>query len=186
MTFDKIHSFRLVSSKGLGIGLFLAMTLGSFAEGLHLESAGARFGFYQGGADESFHQAEAFLNWNLPFAWELGHSWHLQSRLDASAGWLGDSSANAAIFTAGPSVLLQRNSFPLSLEGGVSPTVLTHTDFPSKDLGFPFQFTSHLGLNFDILSRIRLSYRFQHMSNGGLGPHNPGLNLHLFGLSYLF
>jgi hypothetical protein len=42
------------------------------------------------------------------------------------------------------------------------------------------------GLSFEISSRIRLSYRFQHMSNAGLGLHNPGLNLNMFGISYVF
>lgn len=156
------------------------------AQGFTLESAGARFGFYAGGAGSAFHQGEAFVNWDLPWEWDLGSLWSLQTRLDASLGWLGQAGDNAAIGSVGPSLLLARERFPLSLEGGVSPTILTHSNFPAKDFGIPFQFTSHVGLNLDVTSHFRLSYRFQHMSNGGLDGRNPGLNLHLLGLSYLF
>ena len=55
-----------------------------------------------------FHQAELFGNWNLPWGWDLGKEWHLQSRLDLSAGWLGDRSQNAAIGTLGPTLVLSR------------------------------------------------------------------------------
>jgi hypothetical protein len=63
---------------------------------------------------------------------------------------------------------------------------LSQSDFGAKDFGVPFQFTSHVGLNWDVTSHWRLGYRFQHMSNAGLDAHNPGLNMHMFGLSYLF
>ena len=87
---------------------------------------------------------------------------------------------------AGPTLTLKREKFPLSLELGVSPTVLTRTEFTSKDLGFPFQFTTQVGLNLDLSAHIRLTYRFQHMSNADIAQPNPGLNLHVLGLSYLF
>lgn len=157
-----------------------------FAQDFHIESAGARYGFDPVGSESNFHQAEAFVNFDLPWNWDLGKRWSLQSRLDASAGWLGESGADAFIGTVGPSLSLGKQNFPLSLEGGVSPTILSRKDFPSRDFGTLFQFTSHGGINLDITSHWRLSYRFQHMSNASISRHNPGLNLHMFGLSYLF
>jgi hypothetical protein len=89
--------------------------------------------------------------------------------------------------TLGPSFLLNHGTFPLSLEGGSGPTVIGRHEFVSKDFGEVIQFTSYVGLNLDVAAHIRLSYRFQHMSNAGLtSSHNPGLNMHMFGLSYLF
>jgi hypothetical protein len=41
-------------------------------------------------------------------------------------------------------------------------------------------------LNWDFATHWRLGYRFQHMSNAGLSQPNPGLNMHMFALSYLF
>jgi len=86
------------------------------AEDFRLESVGARGGFSANSGGETFHQAEVFAYWNLPWGWDLGKEWHLQSRLDLSAGWLGDSGDNAAIGSIGPSVVLGRERWPVSLE----------------------------------------------------------------------
>ena len=88
--------------------------------------------------------------------------------------------------TLGPSLVLGRRRLPLSVEGGISPTMLSEYEFASKNLGSIVQFTSHVGLSWEFAPHWRLGYRFQHMSNAGLGSHNPGLNLHVFGLSYVF
>jgi hypothetical protein len=151
-----------------------------------LESAGVRYGFPNDGRSQGFNQAEAFLNSNLPWRWTLGTNWPLQSRLDATAGWLGRYPFNAAVVTLGPSLILRYKDFPLSLEGGASLTGITRDEFGSKDLGTRLQFTSHIGLNWDFAEHLRLGYRFQHMSNAGIREPNPGLNLHAFAVSYLF
>jgi lipid A 3-O-deacylase len=156
------------------------------AEGFHLESVGARGGISANLTGVSFNQAELFANWNLPWAWDLGREWYLQSRLDFSAGWLRDRGDNAAIGTVGPSLVLSRERLPVSLEGGVSPTLLSQYDFESRNFGTYIQFTSHIGLNWDFAAHWRLGYRLQHMSNSGLGSHNRGLNMHLFALGYVF
>jgi hypothetical protein len=164
-------------------------TAEAWAQGFRLESAGARFAFGAEGSDSDFRQAEAFVDWNLPWQWDLGKDWHLQTRLGLSAGalWeIGDSGKDGFVGTAGPILALGNSRFPLSLIGGVSPTVLSRYNFHEKNFGEPVQFTSHIGLAFDIASRVRISYRFQHMSNAGLSSDNPGLNLHMFGLSYIF
>jgi hypothetical protein len=41
-------------------------------------------------------------------------------------------------------------------------------------------------LNWDFAAHWRLSYRFQHMSNAGLSLQNPGLNMNMFSLGYIF
>ena len=158
----------------------------AFAQDFSLESVGARAGFSPTANSRDFHQAEAYLNLNLPWRWNLGKQWTLQSRLDSSAGWLGNPYRDAAVLTLGPSLLLQREDFPLSFEAGSSPTLLSDDDFVTKDFGDLFQFTSHVGFNLDLTRRVRLGYRFQHMSNGGISGNNPGLNLHFFKISYLF
>ncbi len=156
------------------------------AEDFRLESVGVRAGYSPSSSGWGFHQAEAFANLNLPWGWDLGKQWHLQSRLDLSLGWLGDQDNDAFIGTVGPSLVLSRERLPVSLEGGISPTFLSSHEFGSKDFGSDVQFTSHIGLNWDFAEHWRLSGRFQHMSNAGLGSKNPGLNMFLFSLSYLF
>ncbi len=86
----------------------------------------------------------------------------------------------------GPTLVLGRARWPVSVESGFSPTCLSSHVFESKDLGTDIQFTSHVGLNWDFAAHWRLGYRFQHMSNADLARSNPGLNMHLFALSYLF
>ena len=65
-------------------------------------------------------------------------------------------------------------------------TLLSRHDFSERDVGSLVQFTSYIGLNWDLSSRFRIGYRFQHMSNAGLGSPNPGLNLQVLAASYRF
>jgi hypothetical protein len=158
-------------------GCYLLFAGGCFGQGVHLESAGGRFGFYPMDAGRDFHQAEVFVNWDLPWAWDLGSLWRLESRVDVSGGWLGESRVDAAIFTAGPSLVLRRGHLPFTFEAGLSPIILTRSDFRTKDLGTLFQFTSHAGLNLDVGSHVRFSYRFQHMSSAVSRPTEPWTEL---------
>lgn len=150
------------------------------------ESAGGRIGVAANFGAQTFHQAEGFANWNLPWGWDLGSRFRVQSRLDFSAGWLSDSHTDSAVGTLGPSLVLSREQLPITLEVGVSPTLISESKFATKDFGEAFQFTSHIGLNFELPWHLAINYRFQHMSNAGIGNSNPGLNLHVFGLSYVF
>ena len=126
------------------------------------------------------------MDWNLPWAWDLGATWKLQTRLDVAAGWLGEGDLSSAVISVGPILDLGREGFPVHLEGGVSPTGITRSLYATKDFGEPLQFTSHLGLYWDFATHFRAEYRFQHMSNAGFNHHNPGLNLHMLGVSYVF
>ena len=178
-------SQRVIAATWIIAALCLATAVGR-AEDFRLESAGARYGFSSDDRSDDFKQAEAFLNWNLPWRWDLGSDWDLQSRLDLSAGWLGGDGEDGAIGTVGPSLVLARGGWPLSLEGGLSPTLLSRFVFGPRNFGNNLQFTSHVGLNLDLGPHLRLDYRYQHMSNAGLSSPNPGLNLHFFALSYRF
>ena len=151
-----------------------------------MESVGVRGGFQLDKSNRDFTQEEAFGELYLPWGWDLGKEWHLQSRLDLSLGCLNGRGDSAFIGTVGPSLLLNWTRLPLSLEAGVCPTILSSEHFGKEDFGENVQFTSYLGLNWDFAPHWRLSYRFQHMSNADLSRDNPGLNMHLFGLSYCF
>lgn len=96
------------------------------AEAFRLEAAGARGGFSANESGREFSKVEGFISWNLPWSWELGKEWGLQSRLDLSAGWLGNGGRAAAIWSVGPSLVLGRMRLPLTLEGGVHPTGLSY------------------------------------------------------------
>jgi hypothetical protein len=163
----------------------------AFGEGISLDSAGIRFGF-PGGDATGFYQGEAFVDWNLPWKWDLGRDWKLQTRVDLSAGCLGKSNDHAAVGTVGPILALGHGHLPVWLEGGSSPTLISRDSYGqppqsvAKDFGDPFQFTSHIGVYWNVATRVRVGYRFQHMSNAGIASPNPGLNLNFFYASYLF
>ncbi len=151
-----------------------------------LDSAGVRGGSSLNHGGSSYNELQGFMNWNLPWSWDLGKDWHLQSRLDFSAGWLGNRGTDAAIGTVGPSLVLRRERLPLSLEAGTGPTLLSRHVFPADDLGSALQFSTFVGLNWDFAKHWSVGYRFDHISNGGLSSPNPGLRMHLLSLSYRF
>jgi hypothetical protein len=130
--------------------------------------------------------SEAFLDCNLPCSFELHTNYLMRFRLDFSAGWLGRSGDNAATTSAGPTLVFQRRGVPLLLEMGAGSTLITRHDFGNKDLGGPFQFTTHVGVSWQATRHWRFGYRFQHMSNAGLEHPNPGVHLHTFACSYAF
>jgi len=156
------------------------------AEGFSFESAGARFGVGSNESAKDFYEAETFTDINLPWSWSLGRDLRLESRLDIGVGWLDEGGTSAAIVEAGPLLVIIYKQFPLTLAVGSNLTGLSRPKFETKDLGIQFQFTSHIGLNWDFAQHFRLGYRYQHTSNAGLDKINPGLNLHMVGLSYLF
>ena len=180
------RAFRGIGVTTLVLAGLLAGVVASRAEGFSLESVGVRGGFQADHTHRDFGQLEGFGNLNLPWGWNLGREWRVQSRLGLSVGWLGVRREDAVIGTVGPSLILSRARLPLSFDGGVSPTILSKAHFDSEDFGMILQFTSYLGLNWDFAAHWRVGYRFQHMSNGGLATPNPGLNMHMFSVSYVF
>jgi hypothetical protein len=172
-------------NKWLMISLF-AGVVGSHGAELHGVSTGVRAGTSLNRRSESFRQVEATLDFDLPWRWQLGPDFKLQSRLDLSAGWLHGEGKDAAVGTAGPSAILSWRDFPVSLDLGSSPTLISRHRFERRDYGSHFQFTSHAGLNWDVARHFRVGYRYQHMSNAGLGHPNPGVNLHMLAVGYRF
>lgn len=149
-------------------------------------SVGARGGVSFNGNKDRFRQAEIFTDFDIPWKWNFYSDWQFQPRFDLSAGWLEGENTGAFIGTTGPELVLRKGTFPLTLEGGCSPTILSHDTFGQRDFGDRVQFTSHISVNWDITKHIGCGYRFQHMSNAGLAAPNPGLNLQMLYVSYHF
>jgi hypothetical protein len=74
----------------------------------------------------------------------------------------------------------------LEISLGINPTIISKHKFRDEKLGGPIQFTSHVGLNFIFADHVHIGYRLQHMSNGIIYEHNPGLNTHMIELGYRF
>jgi hypothetical protein len=157
----------------------------SGASWLTPETCGFHYGAGANNSASQFNKAEAYLNCNTRWNWELGKEWFCRPQLASTAGWLGDGK-DAAIFSLGPNLVLGRQGLPLSVDGGVSPTMMTRHEFETKDFGMNFAFVTHAGLNLDLSRKVRLGYRYEHMSNAHLGPHNAGLNIMMVALGYRF
>lgn len=199
---------------GAGLIAYLLFLSGARAEGPHFESAGVRNGFSHTGQRYEFRQSEAFVSWTLPWTAAFGDDWSLGTRLQASAGWLSRAETGGFVGTLGPAAVLERRGCPLAVVAGVSPTWISRHTFPhvddervvsedptdyvyypdgSKELrhkyldfGSHFHFTSHIGVRLLLGGHVELGYRFQHMSNAGIGERNPGRNLHMFSISARF
>jgi hypothetical protein len=156
------------------------------AEGFHLEATGLRSGFSASRFKEHFYQVEAFSRLDTPCHLELGRRWRLRTGMEFTAGMLGRDDNRGFIGTFGPVFTLGRESFPFELIGGSSGTYLSRDEFGGIRFGIPFQFTSHIGVNLGLSQHWKASYRFQHMSNASISPHNPGLDLHALSLGYFF
>lgn len=156
------------------------------AQEMPVYSVGVRSGFSSSDYPRPFVQSELFGKWLLPRERRFGSNWSLRPRLEVTAGSLWGHGETGFVGTLGPALVLKSNRFPVAIDAGVRPTVISREVYADRDFGIPFQFTSHGGLEWDANPRWKLSYRFQHMSNAGLGGSNPGLNTHMFGVEFKF
>lgn len=153
---------------------------------LTLDSSGVRGACSNPFNHARFYHVEAYLNWNLPWRWKPGDDWTIQSRLDLTGGWMNGRGEDAVFGSVGPSFELGWKEFPLTLDVGCSPTVLSREQFGHTDFGTVFQFTTHAGLNWKLGSRWTLGCRVEHLSNANIGPSNPGVNFYSLGAGWRF
>lgn len=174
----------------LVLGGLFASCGGLDAEGMKWDSVGIRGAVSATSLDDPFLELELVggltLGSRKPWRLEADSGWFVQSRLDLSAGSLSGRSEDGFVGTIGPAFTLGNKSFPVFLDLGSSPTILSRYKFGRTNFGDPFQFTSHVGFLWEIGSHVVMGYRVQHMSNARISRHNPGLDLHAFGLSYKF
>lgn len=74
------------------------------------------------------------------------------------------------------------------VEFGIGFHYLTQKQLPTKEFSTNFQFGDHIGfgVRYGPGQRHRLTYQFQHLSNGGIDAPNPGINFHLLSAGYRF
>ena len=133
-----------------------------------------------------FRQTDVFVTRYLPWEWHSYLGMSFKPSVEASLGWLDGGSKDGVVGTAGPQIELRERNFPVTLEGGVSLSGLSRSNFGEKNVGGWFEFTDHIGLNWHVTKCFTLGVRFQHMSNASIYKHNPGLNLEMLSASYRF
>lgn len=133
-----------------------------------------------------FRQTDVFVGKYLPWDWNSYFGLSFKPRVEASMGWLDGGSLDGVVGSAGLVIEMREKNFPVTLEGGISPTGLSRYVFNDKDIGGTFEFTDHVGLNWHVTKCFTLGCRFQHMSNAGIYHHNPGLNLEMLSAAFSF
>jgi lipid A 3-O-deacylase len=180
-----------MKSKVLALGAMLLAALASRGgeetnTNSFFESAGIHYGHGADHDSRDFQEFEAQADVNLPFKLDLGRNWELKSRVGFSLGSFGNSHVTSVIGSIGPIFSVGPSTWPVALEAEFAPTGLSEHEFDTRSVGSLLQFRSSIGLAWMIEKRVRVGYRFQHMSNGGLASHNQGVNMHTLSVAYCF
>ena len=152
-------------------------------------------GFNEG--KEDVERYGGAVRWNFGGNWHRIGDWQLDSYLELSISyWDGTRGTTGETdlvdFGLTPVFRYQRTA----TESGLSPYVEmglgvhghTETGIGDREFDIPFAFGTHFGAGarFGEGGRYELGYRFQHLSNAGLGDDNPGINFHVIQLGYHF
>jgi hypothetical protein len=166
---------------------FLALACAALL-GLPAAAAAAQFGVRGGtdatGTEQSYSATELYLLYPLSWRWYVAGG-TLQPRLDGGIAWLISGNDHGGWLAAGANMVYSVDWLPVELEAGLRPVWMFETVYGREDFGGSLQFYSQIGAALRF-SRFALNYRFQHLSNAGIYGSNPGLNLHLFGISAKF
>jgi hypothetical protein len=149
-------------------------------------SIGLRGGANDNRNDEDFHQYESFMTWSLPWGRNWDSGWSLGTYLEANAGLLRGGEESAFVGSIGPGICFTFLKEIIDISMGINPTIISKHKFGDENLGGPIEFTSHIGINFNLGRHFTIGYRLQHMSNAVLYKHNPGLNMHMLEAGYRF
>jgi hypothetical protein len=174
------------------IWLLLVLLLSTFspcpakAEETNWIAVGCRVGISATDQTEDFTQYEVFATYGLPWSWRPASAWALSTRIHFSAGALRGGGDTGFIGAVGPNIALSMVGDHILLDGGISAALLSKHEFGQEDFGGPVQFVSHVGISFKLAANLGVGYRFQHMSNASIYDRNPGLELHVFELSFWF
>jgi len=146
------------------------------------------------GNGDSTDMARIAIQYDWKQRWFQGANWHLGGYWDLGLGqWHRSAAANqnADITEIGvtPVFRVQQNSLrgPYG-ELAIGAHFLSNTSIGDKHFSTSFQFGDHLGVGyrFGAKGAYDLSYRYQHLSNGGIKRPNSGMNFSQIRLQYHF
>lgn len=150
-----------------------------------------------GTGDEGAERVGAAAGWRWGRGWSLPAGLYLSGHWELSLSyWDGDEgrTGNDALVEGGfaPVFYIHSQARPFGItpyiEGGVGIHLMSESELGDRDFDILFTFGSHAGAGFRFgpQDQFELGYRFQHLSNAGLGDPNPGINFHLIKLLYYF
>ena len=173
---------QYASAGTLALVFLLAATPAAAVDGIAIEAGGG----------DSTDMGRVAIQWDWNKRWFQGQEWHVGGYWDLGIGyWTRDALAgqNGDITEIGltPVFRLQRNNLqgPYA-EAAIGFHVLSKSTIGDKRFSTLFQFGDHLGFGyrFGVKSAWDVSYRYQHLSNGGIKDPNNGINFHQLRLQY--
>lgn len=82
--------------------------------------------------------------------------------------------------------LYQTSQNTILFEIAVGASYLRYREFADIDLGSRFHFEDRIGIVFQLSRMQRFAIRYMHYSNGGITPHNPGMDFLSLGYSLVW
>lgn len=133
-----------------------------------------------------FRSYEAFLSIETKWSKTIRQDWLLRLDVEGALGALQRRGHYAAMANLGPVLAFEPVDGQWGMRVGFAPTVISRDEFGNVDLGGNLQFSSSISAFYKINKNYCILYRYQHTSNGGLRPSNPGVDLHSLGVAYRF
>ncbi len=139
------------------------------------------------------HAQRLMLGWETPVLWSR-QSARSPGRLELT-GVLGVSYWHA---THGrqPASVWQLSAIPMLrwwprgqgfyAEGGIGPTLFSHTHFADENISTALQFGTLLGVGYQFTPAVRVGLGVSHFSNAGIKKPNPGFTMLQLSYSYRY
>src|SRR5512133_159060 len=152
--------------------------------------AGVRIGVQASSRRVYFRQYDAFAEYKLPWDWRDSSGWGIRPYANVSLGALNGGGETGFIGSIGSALVLNHPESGFTTDLGINFNLLDKKHLGSMDFGSILQFGAYLGFGYRFDNRLKISYRLQHISNGHIiypsNTPNPGLDMHMLGISYVF
>ena len=168
------------------VGPLMALPpLSAGSEWLRHDRLGFRVGI-DGENDADIESYEVYGVVATPWNWDLRNKRKLSFEFEWSGRVLDGEGETAGLFKVAPQLRFRTPELPVDIVASSGPSLTTEDEFDDLDLGGAFQFTSTVGIDWEINESWTVGYRFQHISNAGIYDENDGLNLNTLSVDYRF
>lgn len=151
---------------------------------------GIRMGIEASSRHEYLRQYEAFAVYGLPWDWRASSGWGVTPHVNFTLGALNGGGETAFIGSVGTALVLNKREPGFSTDLGINANLLDRRQIASIDFGSILQFGAYLGIHYSFKNGLKFGYRLMHISNGHIlyadCTPNPGLDMHMFGISYVY
>jgi hypothetical protein len=182
--------------KRIALLVLLGLIVGNPAAGWCHEEQGWKSVSIRGGVEATqrtqyFHQYEVAADYLLPWSLRAANGFGLSMEAETSLGALHAAGRTGVLASVGPTLVLDKGGKGLTFKIGGNLYGVSRHSYGSVDLNGYLLFAGHVDLLYRFAAGPGIGYRFQHMSNGGLGigggnNSNTGLDLHMLELSWDF